>query len=785
MPPAGRLGDRACVPADAHGCPACPHPAVGPAISGSPNVNINGKPALRVNDNGIHAACCGPNTWAALKGSNSVFINGRAAHRLGDATRHCGGVGQLIEGSPNVFIGDLTSSGSGSTPAEGRSSGRNGATSGNPGMAARSGNSADASNGGASGVAQGGDSDSTQGTDSRPDTWIEVELFDAAGEPVVNADYKIRSADGGVRQGTLNGSGSVHVEPLVHGTCQVSFPRLDRREPGPLPPDAPPEQDLDAIAFTRRRVDAHEVETGASHRFQLRRLHASVIEAEHFHDDSSVFLPCRDPQRTEVAETDITGIDVLRAAFLFQRDNPEMRALVTGHGTGQTASSDGFSLLRARSLYYLLIGNGPAWSQQSTQNQTLRDVQSILRWANELWAWDCDPGSADGVLSETTRKAFEAFRSGYGEEFAQPMPCAMDESGRAGEDTFAIFFDLYQRALAVSLEIEREALREWQTKWLWVSGAKPPPPTPAEPKRAWLHIRRTDSIWPVKMAEIAVHDARRYTELNPLNPQHLRPDGGGWKDLYAGDDIYIPPSWAQALRDAGYEIHEEGADLEPTEPPLDDAIGCGEHHLVTPYRDPVGRAAVRRAEVLFFGEEEVPRRICRDQAACDAESCEVYDPREYYLERVHFQHYHCTFLYETRFCVLLENNGEPAAGVEYEVLRPDDTVLTSGRIPANGIVKAAVPEKDDYKVRLYEPGPVIPLPPPGVEFYEVRFHVLWEDSGSPIVDVSYEVSAPDGSSLGQGTTNKDGIGKVSVPSGGDYRLRLYDDVVVTAAEKGG
>jgi uncharacterized Zn-binding protein involved in type VI secretion len=105
MPGQGRLGDNANVPADAHGCPACPHPAMGPAVSGSPNVFVNGRPALRVDDIGIHAACCGSNTWAAAQGSVTVFINGQPAHRMMDATRHCGGMGHLIDGSANVIVG--------------------------------------------------------------------------------------------------------------------------------------------------------------------------------------------------------------------------------------------------------------------------------------------------------------------------------------------------------------------------------------------------------------------------------------------------------------------------------------------------------------------------------------------------------------------------------------------------------------------------------------------------------------------------------------------------------
>ncbi len=105
MPPQGRLGDKSQIMADAHGCPACPHPCVGPAISGSANVLTNTRPSLRVGDNGLHAACCGPNTWVAQAGSATVFFNNMKAHRIGDADQHCGGMGKLIEGSNNVVVG--------------------------------------------------------------------------------------------------------------------------------------------------------------------------------------------------------------------------------------------------------------------------------------------------------------------------------------------------------------------------------------------------------------------------------------------------------------------------------------------------------------------------------------------------------------------------------------------------------------------------------------------------------------------------------------------------------
>jgi uncharacterized Zn-binding protein involved in type VI secretion len=68
-------------------------------------VQINFMPALRVTDQGIHAACCGPNSWVATQGSTSVMINNLAAHRMGDDNQHCGGMGKLIQGSPDVLIG--------------------------------------------------------------------------------------------------------------------------------------------------------------------------------------------------------------------------------------------------------------------------------------------------------------------------------------------------------------------------------------------------------------------------------------------------------------------------------------------------------------------------------------------------------------------------------------------------------------------------------------------------------------------------------------------------------
>ena len=106
MPAAARLGDKAQIQADAHGCPACPHPGVGPIVVGSNNVFTNDRPQGRQDDLGIHAACCNANNFQISKGSGTVYVNGKPMARMQDQTKHCGGSGKIIEGSSDVLVDD-------------------------------------------------------------------------------------------------------------------------------------------------------------------------------------------------------------------------------------------------------------------------------------------------------------------------------------------------------------------------------------------------------------------------------------------------------------------------------------------------------------------------------------------------------------------------------------------------------------------------------------------------------------------------------------------------------
>lgn len=106
MPGACRLSDIHFNPSDSCGCDACPHAVSGPAITASQDVECNGLGALRGAgaDMGTHCCCCGPNVWGTVECSPDVFVNGFGWTRLGDTNWCCGGVGNMVTASGDVFV---------------------------------------------------------------------------------------------------------------------------------------------------------------------------------------------------------------------------------------------------------------------------------------------------------------------------------------------------------------------------------------------------------------------------------------------------------------------------------------------------------------------------------------------------------------------------------------------------------------------------------------------------------------------------------------------------------
>ena len=59
-------------------------------------------------------------------------------------------------------------------------------------------------------------------------TWIDVQLVGEDDAPIPDEKYEIRLPGGALRQGTLDENGSVRIDDIPPGMCQVSFPNLDQ-----------------------------------------------------------------------------------------------------------------------------------------------------------------------------------------------------------------------------------------------------------------------------------------------------------------------------------------------------------------------------------------------------------------------------------------------------------------------------------------------------------------------------------------------------------------------------
>ena len=59
-------------------------------------------------------------------------------------------------------------------------------------------------------------------------SWIEIELVDEEGKPVPGEAFKVTLSDGSVYPGTLNEKGFYRIEGIEPGTCQITFPNLDK-----------------------------------------------------------------------------------------------------------------------------------------------------------------------------------------------------------------------------------------------------------------------------------------------------------------------------------------------------------------------------------------------------------------------------------------------------------------------------------------------------------------------------------------------------------------------------
>ena len=81
----------------------------------------------------------------------------------------------------------------------------------------------------------GGDGSGGDPADDKKKTWIEIELVDGQKDPVPGEKYRITLPDGEtVAEGTLDEKGVARVDGIDPGTCQITFPDLDKDAWKPL-----------------------------------------------------------------------------------------------------------------------------------------------------------------------------------------------------------------------------------------------------------------------------------------------------------------------------------------------------------------------------------------------------------------------------------------------------------------------------------------------------------------------------------------------------------------------
>lgn len=205
--PAARITDMHVCPMVTPGVPPVPHvggPIIGPGV---PVVLIGGMPAAVMGD---MATCVGPPD-TIVKGSTGVMIGGKPAARMGDMCAHGG---TIVLGCPTVLIGEVMP---GAPPVivppfavpaqpEMKSSEKK-ASSPPPKKSGQK---------------------SSKKEEKKKTDWIEVEVTDEDGKPMIGEKYEIELPDGFVRRGVTDMKGKVKLQGIDPGQCKITFP--DRKD---------------------------------------------------------------------------------------------------------------------------------------------------------------------------------------------------------------------------------------------------------------------------------------------------------------------------------------------------------------------------------------------------------------------------------------------------------------------------------------------------------------------------------------------------------------------------
>lgn len=202
-----------------------------------------------------------------------------------------------------------------------------------------------------------------------------------------------------------------------------------------------------------------------------------VLEAEDllFRHDSAVMLPeAYEGDESEIkspGQERITGLDVIRPAFLRAKEYPLQKLLIAGHTdtTGRDSYNISLSDKRGHSVLHIMLGNREDWAEISDKQHVNKDIQHILTWVfSEYPAMDCDPEGIDGIIGSKTRSATKRFQRNFETVFGRKIGV----DGVVGPETWGAFFDVYQRKLAAMLDSEESELPDFRNALHWADSSR-------------------------------------------------------------------------------------------------------------------------------------------------------------------------------------------------------------------------------------------------------------------------------------------------------------------------
>ena len=118
----------------------------------------------------------------------------------------------------------------------------------------------------------------------------------------------------------------------------------------------------------RDKLSPFTLPTGEHHRVVVHRYKVAMVEVEdlHFHHDSAVMMPDRDPVDVVDAKsgTDLTALVILRACYLYAKEHPGKKVVCLGHTdrSGDDPYNLELSKQRAHNVWAVMMGKQDEWT---------------------------------------------------------------------------------------------------------------------------------------------------------------------------------------------------------------------------------------------------------------------------------------------------------------------------------------------------------------------------------------------------------------------------------------